>query len=40
MEPMRGLIETLCELEIPDQPSISARGFDDLEDRLLDPPDT
>ncbi len=36
---VRDLLEFLCGVEVPDQPRISAKGFDDLEDRLLDPPD-
>ena len=35
----REMVTTLCGIEVPNQPSISARSFDDLEDRLLDPPD-
>ena len=37
---MQDFVRFLCEVELPGQPSISARSFDDLEDRLLDPPDT
>jgi len=37
---MRGFVQFLCDVELPDQPSISASGFADLEDRLFDPPDT
>ncbi len=40
LEAIRGMITLLCEVEVPDQPRISARGLDDLEDRLFDPPDT
>ena len=39
LQASRDLIATLCQIEVPNQPSISARSFDDLEDRLLDPPD-
>lgn len=39
LETSRTMITTLCGIEVANQPSISARSFDDLEDRLLDPPD-
>ena len=39
LQASRDLIATLCQIEVPNQPSISSRSFDDLEDRLLDPPD-
>lgn len=39
LEASRAMVATLCGTEVPSQPSISARSFDDLEDRLLDPPD-
>lgn len=39
LQASRDLLVNLCSTEVPGQPSISARSFDDLEDRLLDPPD-
>lgn len=33
----RDTIVVLCGIEVPDQPSINARSFGELEDRLLDP---
>ncbi len=39
LESSRNMVEFLCDVVVPNQPSISARGFDDLEDRLLDPKD-
>lgn len=38
LEASENMVAFLCGLELPGQPSISARSFDDLEDRLLDPP--
>lgn len=35
----RALIGFGCGLEVADQPRMSAKAFDELEDRLLDPPD-
>lgn len=39
LESVQLLITETCEVEIPGQYRISSSGFDDLEDRLLDPPD-
>ena len=38
LEASRNMVAFLCQIEVPNQPSISPRSFDDLEDRLLDPP--
>lgn len=38
LEASEAMVAFLCGVELPGQPSISARSFDDLEDRLLDPP--
>ncbi|MEM9464401.1 MAG: hypothetical protein AAGA90_03465 [Actinomycetota bacterium] len=38
LEASEAMVAFLCGAELPDQPSISARSFDDLEDRLLDDP--
>ena len=40
LQTARDTVAVLCGIEVPDQPSISARSFEDLEDRLLDPEDT
>ena len=39
LQASRDLIATWCQIELPDQPSISSEVFDELEDSLLDPPD-
>ena len=39
LDDWRGLIAFGCGLEIPDKPRMSARAFNDLEDRLLDDDD-
>jgi hypothetical protein len=36
LEASEAFVAFLCGVELPGQPSISARSFDDLEDRLLD----
>ena len=36
LEASEAMVAFLCGVELPGQPSISARSFDDLEDRLLD----
>lgn len=38
LEASRSMVTFLCQIEVPDQPYISPRSFDALEDRLLDPP--
>ena len=38
LEASEAMVAFFCGVELPGQPSISARSFDDLEDRLLDPP--
>ena len=38
LEAAEAMVQFFCGAELPGQPSISARSFDDLEDRLLDPP--
>ena len=38
LEASRNMVLFLCQIEVPNQPSISPRSFEDLEDRLLDPP--
>ena len=38
LEASRNMVAFLCQIEVPNQPSISPRSFEDLEDRLLDPP--
>ncbi|MEO0493312.1 MAG: hypothetical protein AAF081_07840 [Actinomycetota bacterium] len=38
LEASRTMVQFLCQIDVPDQPFISPRSFDDLEDRLLDPP--
>ena len=38
LEASRSVVTFLCQIEVPDQPYISPRSFDALEDRLLDPP--
>ena len=38
LEASEAMVQFFCGVELPGQPSISARSFDDLEDRLLDPP--
>ena len=37
LEASEAMVAFFCGVELPGQPSISARSFDDLEDRLLDP---
>ncbi|MEM9201964.1 MAG: hypothetical protein AAGC53_09905 [Actinomycetota bacterium] len=37
LEASANMVTFFCGVELPGQPSISARSFDDLEDRLLDP---
>ena len=37
--PARESVVALCGLEVPDQPWMGAEAFEELEDRLLDPPD-
>lgn len=39
LEASRGLILFGCGIEVPDQPSMGATAFEDLEDRLLNPPE-
>ncbi len=39
LESVRALVAETCGVDVPEQYRISTRGFDDLEDRLLDPPD-
>lgn len=39
LQASRDMVTQLCGIDVPNQPSISSRRFDDLEDRLLDPPD-
>ena len=36
LEASEAMVQFFCGVELPGQPSISARSFDDLEDRLLD----
>ena len=37
--PARESVVALCGFEVPDQPWMGAEAFEELEDRLLDPPD-
>lgn len=39
LESVRAVVADTCQVEVPAQHRISALGFDELEDRLLDPPD-
>jgi len=39
LESVRAIVAETCGVEVPEQYRISTLGFDDLEDRLLDPPD-
>jgi hypothetical protein len=39
LESVRGVVAETCGVDVPEQYRISSGGFDDLEDRLLDPPD-
>ena len=39
LQTSRDLIAMLCQIELPNQPSISSESFGDLEDKLLDPPE-
>ncbi|MEM8706802.1 MAG: hypothetical protein AAGE98_10120 [Actinomycetota bacterium] len=36
LEASQNMVRFLCQIELPSQPSISPRAFEDLEDRLLD----
>lgn len=37
LETARGFVAFVCDIEVPDKPWMSAGGFSDLEERLLDP---
>lgn len=39
LESVRAVVAETCEFDVPGQYRVSSVGFDDLEDRLLDPPD-
>ncbi len=39
LERVRGVVTETCGVDVPEQYRVSSGGFDDLEDRLLDPPD-
>ena len=39
LQASREMVAELCGIDVPNQPSISSSRFDELEDRLLDPPD-